>query len=197
MNFKKLDALFLSKFQIFSDWVQNYFGINNFFIAKITYATTITCYFIMIIFYYLAGIDVLGYFYIFSSIFFIFIPWVFVYQAEKMNASYPAYKNFLEEYLFHERVFLTVMILLTLLSFPAEIHSLFDPSHVSKEQYKNLKGLFFDLAWIFIFMFVYFGSCTPKPPTKSKIKKLKEEISEKINSIAQTPLKPNFLSETN
>jgi hypothetical protein len=172
---EKIDNFLLSKFQKFSDFIQITFGITSFTISRMI----LIIWGFMFILRNMIEFDENG-IKIDPSIISIpvvllisFFIWSEIAKAERENKNSPQFKNFLHVGNYFARcvslVFMPIAITIFILSL---------------KDISSLKGFGIYLyakvsLWEIIayFLLVYFISLTPKPPQKSKFKKLVERLT--------------------
>ncbi len=191
MNLKKLDALLLSKFQSISDWMQDKIGVNNFIISK----RVLELYIILGLATFLLEIllkksflvillDIIGVFLISIA-----INELIKFSFKKCNAS-PNLQNPIVLDYAPFRLFALLLLSFALFDIWDCVTKIINPSPIIRTQNENVLVFIMSVKNIFPFFAIYFCSCTPKPPSKSRIKKLQEKIAEKIFSLGSVKLSP-------
>lgn len=174
---KKIDTIILGKYQSFSDWTQDVFGITNFFIAKYIISTLLAINEIWYVSYRVLhdGRSLILYA---GSLIVILLSMrmpVFVKKIEALVSSNPNFKNpfaemtadFRQQQLLPLTTFLFVFN--TAISFSSFVFFV-----------NNL------IFWFSMVSSTYFLCCTPKPPSKSKLKKAIEKVKSFRISLPQT-----------
>lgn len=170
-----IDTWVLNQFQKVSDFFQEWLGIDNFLIAKISGVIAIIFYSLEIIFSFLRGanfFDVISIFIFFAGCFF---GRLITRNMEENCRKHPDCLNPAVLKLLRLRVFalFSLMFFLTLL--PLEMLAFFHSS-TNQQKYYLLSVFCSNIFFLFIFLFLYFVSCTPKPYKTSKLKNLVKKI---------------------
>lgn len=179
-----LDSRILKIFQRISDWSQINFGINNFVIAK----SLLICY---VIGYslYLQRVFVLGLFNTFDIAWYIITPFyvgyltsVIISSEREWKNNNPVFKNTAEYKLVIYRRLEGISLIFKLLTILSIIYHLISIKAVAqkKDNLSHMYEIVFNIMVIFRFLFVFFGSCTPKPPDKSRIKKFVDRFVDMV-----------------
>lgn len=172
---KKIDAIILGKYQSFSDWTQDVFGITNFFIVKYIISTLIAINEIWYVTYrvmngrniliYVGSLIVIG--------LAVKLPAV-VQKVETIVSANPSFKNpiaemtsrFRQEQALPIGTFFFMFNSVTWVGFAFFLNNL--------------------VFWVCMLSSIYFLCCTPKPPSKSKLKKAIEKVKSFRISLPQT-----------
>lgn len=167
-----IDALMLNKIQQICDWFQDWFGIDNFTIAKIVRIIVIIFFAILITCSFLRGVVLIDglYFFTFSTMIF-FFSMIFK-EGEENCKNNPSFGNPLVIKLGVVRSILLLLSFVLVLFLPKNIYFLATYNIADKEFYSQLESFILGIRDILFSLYLYFGSCTPKPPKTSKVKKL-------------------------
>ncbi len=162
---KKIDSFLMKKFQSVSDWTQDLAGITNFFIVKYIISSLLVANEVWYVTYKtLQGNSVFIYF---GSIIVMYLTTKLPSLVEKMEnmvSSNPTFKNPMEIAMAEFRY----SRVLPIFTFMTIFNTTF---WISFEFFLN--NIIFNVC---LMSAIYFLCCTPKPPSKSKLKKLKEKI---------------------
>ncbi len=183
---KTLDSLLLQFFQSLSDWFQNWFGANNFFLAK--------GFLILSWISFLAQMNIemtkIGNFghLVLGCVIQTFITVMLlplVNWSERSCQINPNFKNRCEKILYILRIFQVLAVIILTIDFtfnyvwgvniniPVSSPISFEKLSRSNEIISRITGISFD---IFFGLFLYFGSCTPKPPKQGRLSELLEKL---------------------
>ncbi len=171
-----MDTFLLKQFQKVTDFLQLTFGITCFTVSRILLITYQIFDFITISLKTdkrEITIDTMGLIIeIFIAIPFFFLFWYLVSFFEKETRNSPQFKNSLEERFELPRKLSIFFLLMSI------YYSLNHDQVISSTQEMWLIYLNKMRVWrdVFYFFFIYFISCTPKPPQKSKIQSLLEYL---------------------
>ena len=183
---KKIDSLTLRLFQLIADWYQEWFGGDNFLLSKTS----------MVISWVFILIDVnvtmsnkanfsnqiftIVMMAIFTLVMVRFIAW-----GERSCRNNPRFKNPCEVRLYLLRVFqfffigpLSINLIIFYfwnvdVLFPNEALAVF--GKLTRD--KTVTSYAMEISYEFFLMaFLYFGSCTPKPPKEGRLSKLLEKL---------------------
>ncbi len=180
---KIIDHYILKKFQKVSDWFQLTFGINNFTIVRIFVVLFAASGVIATVIKYevssLKGIDpsFILFLVAYSSVFFI-ASVIF----EKVCLKNPQFANPLKGIMEDLRLLSLGITLFGLVV--TIVFSILVPTNEAKttnENTTNFPSAYNFYFWLIIiswFVIIYLISCTPKPPSKSKFKKLLEGLQD-------------------
>lgn len=175
---KKIDKFILGKCQSVSDWVQDFAGITNFFIVKYIISTILvlneTWY---VIFRSVIKEEGDIFMYVGSVIVIYFatarLP-TLVEKIETLVSANPTFKNPLEELVADFRQQQALPIIIFFLTFNGVFY-------VSLVFTMNII-----IFWTCALCLIYFLCCTPKPPSKSKLKKAIEKAKSIRISLPQS-----------
>lgn len=190
--FNSLDLFLLNKFQRASDWFQDWFGIDNFMIAKILKWVTLIFWLLKVIFSII--INNMGILSVYTSVTIpglIFVSAFIIHSGEVSCRSNPSFKNPAAETLSVMRSFWILIFIICCIMIPLNVTAWIEHTDIPKETYKAIDGLCMELRDVFLGFFIYFGCCTPKPYKTSKIKKFTEKVSEAISNAKERISFPN------
>jgi hypothetical protein len=188
------DLFLLNKFQLMSDFFQDWFGLNNFDIAKYLRIVMIICFMVKISFLLLGVFSTLIPFEFLYSIVIILSTGKIIRETEQSVKNNPVFTNPAVIRYVTFRLLLGIITLLSLIFVISHFSGVLNPG-TKNQQYSNWGGLFSNLADIFSFMVVYFSSCTPKPYKPSRARKLMLKAIELIRSLGKTPaLRPTYIT---
>ncbi len=152
MRIKILDDFLLNLFQRFSDWSYEYFGVSNFCWARITSCTAMFIIPVM-------GIGQVSWFMsVFLPLLMLFARLEFIKRVEEETLHNSEEKGCVNNEAMHWNIRLW------------QVFSLFWAIPL----FPRFPLLVIFL--LFIILSLYFIACTPKPPTKSKLRKLLETL---------------------
>lgn len=180
-----IDVFLLNKFQRISDWSQDWFGINNFKIAKLFWAITMLLLILQTVVSFLQKIDLLHIIVMLIVGSYIIILGVIFNNAEEICKNNPVFQNPQAVRLSPIRLFWFFMSAMCCLMLPSYIYHFIYIASTNNEQYKSLEFLFINIKDIALLFLMYFGSCTPKPYKPSKVKKLVEKAKEAIETVGE------------
>ncbi len=176
----KADSRMLDKFQRIADWFQDWFGFDNFYIAKCTKNLILFFLILKIISAALDGIGIIeigGI--IVSTLLFLWFN-TYMQYGEYLTKSNTTFRNQLAFQLSIERtVFLTVTpILIGHFLFHLYLYKnpLLYLAKLTSSENHHLYLMFWSPPEILMCAWIYFGSCTPKSCTTSKFKRLRDKI---------------------
>lgn len=181
--FNTLDAFLLNKFQKFSDWSQEWIGWNNFFWARIVFVLVTLEW---------TGSEVLNFFIdkgpsIPFDIFFalltvavaLFLKGVIdIIEQKCMNNDTYANDIAIRGASYREWVILFTFIFLG--DIPRGIGIIRISADITTFAH-GLKAILSGTDQVFMLIMLYFLGCTPKPPKRSKARKLIEKVKEKLS----------------
>ncbi len=183
-----IDIIVLGKFQKASDWMQDYFGFDNFNIAKFLRIAMIISFTIREVLSFRNGTDISEIIVIACSASVLIKMELILYQAQQSLKKNPSFMNpVVNDY----SVTRVMMLFIGLIAFGLLIKHLYyiiNPSISLTEQYYEWREFFWDLFGLLMFFVAYFGSCTPKPYKPSKAKNLIEQITNGIRQRVASPL---------
>lgn len=174
---KKLDSFLLNRFQRISDFFQIYFGIDNFRLAEISLLIHI----IAEIFgsnlkFRLTG-DTTSFLFrsiLFSIISVIFVIILFITKNRSLGSGF---KNINALRLSGTRRLFVLLLFFTIVD-------------QSVSDYPNIIRFNNIFVFVWLIMFVYFLSCTPKSPRKSKFKKLMSKLKNSLKTSQGRSISP-------
>jgi len=189
-----IDSFLLNKFQKFSDWSQDTFGVNNFILAKVMTCISAPAMVGQIIYFAMIKYNFFGAF--FQTLTLIFLGLIFndiVKGGEKRVNESPEFANDLVIKLRFLRLLYVFIFFLTLSGLP-EIVSYFVSNYSEPlEFYKYIYFAMDDIEDTAFLLLAYFMSCTPKPPKPSKLKKLLDKAKVTIKgSLGSSETVPSF-----
>ncbi len=176
MKRKNTDEKLLTFFQKLSDWFQISFGIDNFVIAKflIVFAGfSLVCqgvysYFLKGVHEYTITVLLLIALYLVAVVYIAYA----INQGESSFRNNPAFTNpNVVKLAWLRNIFclwLPITVIIIVFNFFPSPSETFN---------KSMAKIFWNLTQVSYISAVYFGSCTPKPPAKSKLNKLKESLA--------------------
>lgn len=180
---KKIDSFILKKFQKSADFLQITFGITCFSLSRYL----IIAWAAVDVFVHCLGISDTGVVISFSP--FVIVPMllcvlyiVYINQAEKECKRAPGCKNFLELKFQFARLMLVFMFTVSVVFFA--FSSSAGGLKGFAEHYVRKFVFIVTTMWLFG---LYFASCTPLPPQKSKLKKFVEKLTTVLSEIKTQP----------
>ncbi len=182
------DLILLGKFQKASDWMQDYFGYNNFNIARFLRIAMIISFLIREVLSFFNGIKTTEIIVIICSVIIIIKMEFILRRAQQSVKKNPSFINpVVSEY----AVTRLIMQFIGMAAFGLLIKNLYyiinSPVSLAG-QYDQWKEFFWDLFGTLMFFVAYFGSCTPKPYEPCKVKKFIEQITDGISQRVKVPL---------
>lgn len=181
-NMRKIDALVLGFFQDISDKCQSIFGFNNFTLARFSIGCVIICSIMDFPIELQISKVVTGPVVLFMSATTLFLLFVMyrIYELSRAMESFcennREFKNPFEEAAIIFRLFAIGFFMLNIVSlYQARIQYL--QLMNTQNYWRYVHGVMYESWATFYSCCWYFISCTPKPPQKSKIKKLKERLA--------------------
>lgn len=184
----QVDTYLLNKVQHISDRIQDWSGMDNFAIMKVLAVLCLLLYALRTYFSALAGPDSLGPLAFLMGIVIVSYPFLFFVSAEKLCKNDSGFMN--PTVITFARIrswFLVIAGLVLLMDLPI----IFSSVSESKDYYSILSRICFDIKEILYILFLYFGSCTPKPKKPSKIKQFLKKAIENVKSIATGTVSPD------
>jgi hypothetical protein len=183
------DLILLGKFQKASDWMQDYFGYNNFNIARFLRIVMIISFFIREVLSFLNGIKATEIIVITCSVMIVIKIELILNRAQQSVRKNPSFINpVVSEY----AITRLIMQFIGMAAFGLLIKNLYyiinSPVSLAGQQYDLWKEFFWDLFGTLMFFVAYFGSCTPKPYKPGKVKKFIEQITDGISQRVAAPL---------
>lgn len=179
-----LDLILLGKFQRISDWVQEYFGYNNFAIAKFLRIAMIISFIIREVLSFMKGMESSEIVVMACSVMIIIKMEFISRRAQQSLENNPAFKNpVVSEYAI-TRVLIQFVGVAAFGFLIKHLYYILNPSLNYTEQYIQCKEFFWDIFGMLMFFVAYFSSCTPKPYKPSKARKFIEKTSDRIQGIA-------------
>ncbi|MEI7451969.1 MAG: hypothetical protein WCK37_02050 [Candidatus Falkowbacteria bacterium] len=173
---REVDDYLLRQFQLIADKIQFLFGINCFSLARLMIVVSLTLRMCSVKAHLINEVMSLVYL---SGVIFVFLGllylWFFLRTAERSWTNNTGLLGFGFYFLSFARI---LAIVLTPFIIYGAFNSLFLSEAVNK--YKFLEFGFQIVAYIFGFFSIFFGSCTPKPPKISWVKKILNKIKEKL-----------------
>ncbi len=183
-----IDIILLNKFQKVSDWFQDIFGINNFTLAKAMVFISAPALVGQVVYYAFVTQNFLAA--TFQTLTLIFLGFI----ANQINIANRIQdgtnSGFLNQAAINLRFVRLIYVLVfcfTLIELPDLIgyfvSKYSDPSEFYRYIYIAMDDVE-DTAFLFL---VYFMSCTPKPPKKSKLKKALEKAKATAEGFTSSP----------
>ncbi|MCF7831587.1 MAG: hypothetical protein K9M36_01715 [Candidatus Pacebacteria bacterium] len=173
--------ILLNKFQDVSDWFQEWFGINNFTIARICFVLSV-CLLGWARIISLSMVKEIDFFVIIGTLFdlawiAIVFSWMQIMKyIEEVCLDNPHFGNFLAIKWSLFRIVFSMFFLWVVFA-PIGVET----SHPEKS-FMVIKAILLKLEHMFIVLGFYFASCTPKPHKTSKVKKWWKSFVESIDS---------------
>lgn len=159
---KKIDTFLLNKFQKIADFIQDWTGLHNF---AVTYVLIGIWFIFRSLGIYLDKSILVA---VFSAIFLLWMVYNnnFGFKLWKKN---PTFSNVFISTLFIPRTVFRYVFIFVLLGLLGNLYKIFfqKPDDVVK----LLANIFYKMSACLEFLILYFMSCTPKPPSQSKISK--------------------------
>ncbi len=183
-----IDLIVLGKFQKASDWMQDYFGFNNFNVAKFLRIAMIISLIIREVLVFRNGIDASEIIVIACSASILIKIELILYRAQQSLKKNPSFMNPIVNDYSVTRVMMQFIGLVTFGLLVKHLYYIINPSVSLTEEYYQWREFFWDLFGLLMFFVAYFGSCTPKPYKPSKAKKLIEQITNGIRQRIAAPL---------
>lgn len=177
---EKIDAFFLKKAQKISDWIQDWFGVSNFFLARIFLLFFfVTALMLRIIEFITSKNDSWWVFITLMELLAVTLFYFIIKLAEEKCLSNPTFLNPYQIRLYLLRIMYLIFTIFA-------IFLLFSPHDLdSKSEDFVLSHMLIDklalFRELFCLLLLFFASCTPKPPQKSKIKKFIESMSQVLS----------------
>ncbi len=170
-----IDVFLLDKFQRISDWLQDWFGFNNFAIAKKLNFLVVIFIGLRIFYKFLEGklwdLILLPF-----TVLFLIALTLIIAHAKRSCENNPTFKNPLAlQFSFGRVIFAFIAVALALPLLGIHYNDLMH-GNIRENKYHNIAELFWSGSDVLIFLWLYFGSCTPKPYKPSKIKKFLEKV---------------------
>ncbi|MCI5050727.1 MAG: hypothetical protein MRY57_00245 [Candidatus Pacebacteria bacterium] len=192
-----IDSYVLNKFQKISDFVQDWFGVDNFKIAQIAFHLYVITNLLNELFEFkeLGSIFWLCIGIIFFFIFFIVYRFL-LRITQSAYSSNPQFQNRLGTtgtIIGMFRCYFFVFLVLSLFFLFFHLGHEHVPKNAGDIVYPNYLRFISFLEQLFEVCFVYFISCTPKPKKPSKFKKFIEKMKTSFSSQGQGTLVPNFV----
>lgn len=173
MNKKTTDEKLLQLFQKLSDWFQIWLGVDCFAIAK--FLIGFSCFALLCertYSFYMKGFNwleiITGALYLLIAQYLLGI----IKHGERSVRNNPVFTNPNVLRLQFIRSFMAFFLPITLFLLFANLLPQYN-----KSMNALLRNIFWNLYEIAYISAVYFGSCTPKPPSRSKVSKIKESLS--------------------
>ncbi len=185
----KFDTFLVNKYQKISDKFQENFGKDNFFLAKVFLTTSIVLSTLSSMIKIYNGKDAqtnllsTGLLIVFLNLFSFLVVYFFIEINKKIVSSF---ENPLKIAL---RNFRLIIIALELVMHSTDIIKTFESFFVIKKDFL-ISVSYLQVSHIMAYIsLLYFVSCTPKPPSKSKVKILLEKL---VSALEPKPmLEPN------
>ena len=184
-----IDSLLLEKFQKASDWAQDYFGYNNFAIAKFLRIVMVIAFMLREAISLFRGIDSSEITIIICSVMIIVKMESISRKAEQdLKNKSGLMNNAVSEYAV-TRIIMQLVAIAAFGFFIKHLYYILNPSVIGiQKQYGEWKELFWDTFGMLMFFVAYFSSCTPKPYKPSKARKLIEDANNRVmQSMATSP----------
>ncbi|MFA5934157.1 MAG: hypothetical protein WC795_02995 [Candidatus Paceibacterota bacterium] len=179
---EKMDFALLGFFQKISDWFQEWFGRDNFFLARACVLLYILGYGIYIgSIILLLGMNSWLFMYILCCFFVSFIFSKGIDSLERICRENPKFKNPGVIGLRTNRILSMFWIIFAISSLLDILRLVFNQEYVSEVGNKSHLILLHSgecLEQLMFFVIPFFACCTPKPRKPSKVKKLVEKASE-------------------
>jgi hypothetical protein len=189
-----IDLFLLKKFQSVSDWVHEYFGYDNFVIARFLRIIMVIAFIFREVIACIQGIDVKEVAIMVCSVTIIIkIEYMLHSARESLKNKYELMNSAVIEYA-TTRI---IMILIAMTSFGFFLSHLYSISISVQnitQQYNDWKELCWDTFGMLLFLVAYFNSCTPKPYKPGKLKKFVQNTIDRIRLGITPPAPKTVLS---
>ena len=175
--------MLLNKFQHMSDWFQDWFGVNNFFITKILGIIIILFLEMQFAFSFLSKEKDIPSGIISILLFMLMIGYLWIsFQNEEENCNQNwGFINSAVIYLSPLRLIIAFFTPFVFMILPKEIANFLNETSKNQEQeYHILAGICLSIKDLTLFFYIYLGCCTPKPYKTSRVKKLINQIKERV-----------------
>jgi len=189
-----IDSFLLNKFQKFSDWSQDTFGVNNFMLAKVMVCISAPAIVGQIIYFALIQHSFFSAF--FQTLTLVFLGLIFnniVKGGEKRVDANPEFANSLVIRLRLLILLYVFIFFLTLSGLPDIVGYFISNYSDPVELYQYIYLAIDDIEDTAFLLLAYFMSCTPKPPKPSKLKKLLDKAKVRMEgSLGSSETVPSF-----
>jgi hypothetical protein len=175
---KKVDEKTLKFFQKISDWFQLWLGISNFALAKFLLIVSAFSFLSESIERFFGNTwDFFNVLAICIAVILTLGIWIEIDSSERSCRNNPVFSNPSVIKLSFWRLISLFGFTLAILAFIVYILTFVLNSPLTKEKHAFLADVYHHLYKAVFFMSVYFASCTPRPPSRSKIRKMIEGTS--------------------
>jgi hypothetical protein len=184
-----IDLFLLKKFQSISDWIQDYFGYDNFVIARFLRTIMITAFIFREVIACIQGIDVKEVAIMACSITIIVkIEYMLHSARESLKNKHELMNSAVVEYA-TTRIIMLLIATTSFGFFLSHLYSISTSVQSITRQYNDWKELCWDTFGMLLFLVAYFNSCTPKPYKPGKLKKFAQNTVERMR-LGITPPAP-------